>query len=528
MGRGRFLWGLKIKPLTLLRTRVSSRFFVQSALTALVVLALPMANESFAAISSGFGGSPPGSDAFMAASAQLTGTTTTNQFLTAFPSSFCNVDYTVAAAAGTNASAEASAAVGILEQNASGTLLKFNVALRAVANTPDPKLASASASVYFSILIHTQKRTYLTWTGIVNGNYPAYVEVRAGTRGPLVSLDNNLKSAWLEAGKTYEFYFSASSLLNSPVSLPLMTFTLDEAPPPPATPPPPLPLPSNGVIIYYGLPDSGYYLNPWGSYPYGIAVGDWWNAGLSGQPWTGGAYYRPQNIYLTPPRPDHDFGFGVPFVGEWPIVMCSVSGGATTPVTAQESLAVFEGINSCAVSATYGASGQYQVSNTSQGFMLAIAAGEPIEVSYIKAPVYPDNIVGSFELPSSGDAVRLDAGTHYFGVLAAYHNFPPLYTNWLTPNPPRGGGDEWSILIKTLHVPEPNPDLPKFTGLNKLSNGYALQWSDALSRAVHLQRRASLSTGSWETIRTNVVIGSCTDTNAPPGSVFYRLLIPAQ
>lgn len=513
----------------------------------------------------------------MGASAQLAGgQSQTDDFISSFPNTFSSIDYQVNASLGAgwdlNATySRATSKVEVIEQSTSGTRLKFTVAVTAIANAPDLKLGSASASARFSIIVTTQKRTYFTWTESLNGDYPAYVLLRDGIGGSLVSIDNSLKSTWLEAGRQYEFYFSVSSLLNTPVSIPTTTFTLDEAgPPPPPPPPPALALPESGAILYHGVPQAGYIYDAQTSY--GIAIGDWWSSGLSGQPWTGSSSYRPYGIgsngVWTNLVPDHDMHVSAALVRSpaelsdfaaqirstlptapvsWldsnlysgPVVFAFSADAVhdlqeplelAQGLLANEASAGFSDTNACLVAANYGASGSWQTSNISQGFMLAIGAGEPLEVSYVAPPKYPGNVVASFELPTSGESVILERGTHYFGVLASYSFFPPIATDpiMFPHNPFRGGDDVFVISVKTLRSSVPNGPPPRLTKMGLLPSGFTLEWSDKDNRSVHVQRRASWSSGTWQTIGSHVKTKTFTDTNTPSGSAFYRLLIPAQ
>jgi alpha-tubulin suppressor-like RCC1 family protein len=67
---------------------------------------------------------------------------------------------------------------------------------------------------------------------------------------------------------------------------------------------------------------------------------------------------------------------------------------------------------------------------------------------------------------------------------------------------------------------------PVVTRVVRGSENFVLEWSDSLSRPVNVQRRTSLSSGSWSNISTNVMATKFTDTNPPTTAAFYRLVVP--
>jgi peptidyl-prolyl cis-trans isomerase A (cyclophilin A) len=63
------------------------------------------------------------------------------------------------------------------------------------------------------------------------------------------------------------------------------------------------------------------------------------------------------------------------------------------------------------------------------------------------------------------------------------------------------------------------------TNITRTGNATELRWS-ALSTntPVRIERTANLSGGSWTPIATNLTEGTFTDTNAPAGAAFYRIV----
>jgi hypothetical protein len=521
-----------------------------------------------------FGGYGLGGQTFMGATAQSPDASSASDFITVFPENFGSLSREVSASSG-RSTARATTTIQVLERPADRSRINFTASITASGTTPDDPMALAEAVTRLSIIVWTDKRTYFTWTDTFNGTDPlTYVMLRDGDNASqVVPLNNSAKSAWLEAGKKYEFYFNVRSAINTSAFL-SVAITLDEAgPPPPPPPPPPMPLPERGAVIYYGIPQDGWYPN---GRPYYLesAIGDWWTAGLTGQPWSGFSTYQPYgygaNGNWTFLNPDHQMGaYAVPpltndelwsLMGQvnlvdrpnWintsnlyssrPVVF-AFSGlmdfvhGLEEPlfltdIIYSEASAEFSDTNACLIAANFGAGGSWQTSNASQGFLIAIGAGSPVEVGYVVPPMYseyPGAVVSSFEIPLSGDPVRLERGTHYFGALATYQSFPPLnpYNSYNAPFPYRGGQDGFIIYIKTIDIPAVTNPLPVLTKFEHLTNAFKLQWSDTVTRPVNVQRRASLSSGSWETVRSNVTTKEFIDSSPPSGAAFYRLFVPA-
>ncbi len=67
---------------------------------------------------------------------------------------------------------------------------------------------------------------------------------------------------------------------------------------------------------------------------------------------------------------------------------------------------------------------------------------------------------------------------------------------------------------------------PAITLATRGSEGFVLEWSDELNRAVKVQRRSSLSSGVWSNISINVMGPRFVDPSPPAESAFYRLVAP--
>lgn len=71
------------------------------------------------------------------------------------------------------------------------------------------------------------------------------------------------------------------------------------------------------------------------------------------------------------------------------------------------------------------------------------------------------------------------------------------------------------------------PPSPRITGFEKSPAGFRIDWSAVPSgRAVDIQRRSSLTTGSWTTISPNNSNSTFTDPDPPAGAAFYRIAVP--
>ena len=424
---------------------------------------------------------------------------------------------------GGSCSASASVSLDVDPQPDHKRRLSFEVTATVGARSDNAALSNTYAAVRFRIRISVSEDTRIEGLGeapfsggirLLNGATMQLVPTSSdGTvLGPGDYVLDLAAEEWqptqLGTGKRY-----SARLAFATVQFP------DGYPPPPPPPPAPLPLPDEGAVVYHGVPSAGYlygaYDDPYAyANNYGIAIGDWWTAGLSGQPWSGYSYYQPygydMNGNWTFLTPDHQ--------------MSASPEPSLLSVNLDEPLYINAYTQTgLSIRASYGASGQFQTGNNSQGFLIAIGAAESVKVRYTTIPNYPANIVSSFEMPLTGDYVTLERGTHYFGVIARYWNFPADPTWPYYNNPPSGGGDEVEIEI-SLTSKSP----PKISEFSRSGRNFTLQWSDAFDRAVHVQRRTSLSTGSWQIIGSNVTTKVFTDTNAPSESAFYRLFVPAQ
>ncbi len=67
---------------------------------------------------------------------------------------------------------------------------------------------------------------------------------------------------------------------------------------------------------------------------------------------------------------------------------------------------------------------------------------------------------------------------------------------------------------------------PVITRAMKESGGFTLEWFDASSRPVNVQRRSSLASGAWSNISTNVTVPRFVDPAPPAEAAFYRLVVP--
>ena len=67
---------------------------------------------------------------------------------------------------------------------------------------------------------------------------------------------------------------------------------------------------------------------------------------------------------------------------------------------------------------------------------------------------------------------------------------------------------------------------PVITRAVKESGGFALEWFDASSRPVNIQRRSSLASGAWSNISTNVTVPRFVDPAPPSEAAFYRVVVP--
>lgn len=180
------------------------------------------------------------------------------------------------------------------------------------------------------------------------------------------------------------------------------------------------------------------------------------------------------------------------------------------------------GSASASIQASYSGYGNWQTGSYSEGFILAIRAGETVEVQLTAPPNYSEAIVSSFELPTSGESVFLERGVHFFGVLAAWSYFPPVMPedpNYYNPNNPyRAAQDSLALAISLVPVEAKNA--------SRSAGMFSFEWSDRANRAVHVQRTTSLSSGVWSTVSSNVSTKSFTDTNPPSGAAFYRVIVP--
>lgn len=82
-----------------------------------------------------------------------------------------------------------------------------------------------------------------------------------------------------------------------------------------------------------------------------------------------------------------------------------------------------------------------------------------------------------------------------------------------------------SVGFRVAGVPQVSEDLlPKVTVLLHSQSGFSMSWSP--SQRVHVQRRASISSGAWEVVSSNNSTGSYFDSQPPVARGFYRLVAP--
>jgi hypothetical protein len=62
------------------------------------------------------------------------------------------------------------------------------------------------------------------------------------------------------------------------------------------------------------------------------------------------------------------------------------------------------------------------------------------------------------------------------------------------------------------------------TNFARSGNTAELRWQALSTNTPIRVERAAALTGPWTAIATNLISGSFTDTNAPSGSAFYRLV----
>lgn len=80
------------------------------------------------------------------------------------------------------------------------------------------------------------------------------------------------------------------------------------------------------------------------------------------------------------------------------------------------------------------------------------------------------------------------------------------------------------IGFRVASVPEASTPA-RITSIELTNGMFSLSWANAGTNAVTVERRGSLTSGSWAAIASNNVSGSHTDTNPPAGSAFYRLRV---
>jgi len=65
---------------------------------------------------------------------------------------------------------------------------------------------------------------------------------------------------------------------------------------------------------------------------------------------------------------------------------------------------------------------------------------------------------------------------------------------------------------------------PRIVSMNRGAGGFSLSWTNGSK--VHVQRRASLNAGVWETVSSNNIAGIFIDPATPTNRAFYRLILP--
>jgi formylglycine-generating enzyme required for sulfatase activity len=85
-----------------------------------------------------------------------------------------------------------------------------------------------------------------------------------------------------------------------------------------------------------------------------------------------------------------------------------------------------------------------------------------------------------------------------------------------------------AVLFAALTLPpssEAQTNAPRITSAVWTNGAFSLAWTNSGTNAVTIERRPSLTTGSWTAIGSNNVSGAHSDTDTPVGSAFYRLRI---
>lgn len=70
-------------------------------------------------------------------------------------------------------------------------------------------------------------------------------------------------------------------------------------------------------------------------------------------------------------------------------------------------------------------------------------------------------------------------------------------------------------------------NVPRITAAGRTNGAFSLAWTNTGSNGVTIERRTSLTSGSWAAIASNNTVGAHSDTNAPGGMAFYRLVMVA-
>lgn len=81
-----------------------------------------------------------------------------------------------------------------------------------------------------------------------------------------------------------------------------------------------------------------------------------------------------------------------------------------------------------------------------------------------------------------------------------------------------------AAITSTLHA---QTNAPRITAVGWSNGVFSLAWTNVGTNAVTIERRTSLTSGSWTAIASNNTSGAHTDTNAPGGFVLYRVVTVA-
>ena len=170
------------------------------------------------------------------------------------------------------------------------------------------------------------------------------------------------------------------------------------------------------------------------------------------------------------------------------------------------------------ISASYSVVGNMTWAYAS-GFMLRIDVDERgAVITYNLPPSGFHQTISTFEMGAT-----LPKGSYYFGIVANPFDGP----SGVVPSHPWFVGGAGGLSLRIARpAPEPPKPVPQLTRAFRSGGKFTLEWTDAFNRVVHVQRRASLSSGSWDIVGSNVSTKVFTDTNPPTGSAFYRLLVP--